>query len=287
MAATAESPFQYVERVPTAELDDVVEAMWFLRAPSPQRYEKILPLPYLHLIINLGEPYRILDHGGTRLARVVDGAFVSGIQSTYLINENPHLIHHVGVRIRPAGFGAFSATAVGSSSENATVVDAAALLPGITDLRETLALAPTPDAALTAVEQALVAWRRPEFSVDPALAAALALIDSDPTVTMAAVARAVDVTPKRLIGLFTRGCGITPKRYADVVRHFRFLGQVPDEPPFPTWSELSAAAGYYDQPHFIRAFTRCTGMTPREYLAAKREFAGSASSFLAMDSLPS
>lgn len=281
MTEAAETPFGYVERVPAAALVDVVEAMWFLRVPTPARYEKILPLPYVHLIINLGEPYRILDHGGTRVARVVDGAFVSGIQSTYLINENPALIHHVGVRIRPSGFGAFSPATVGSE-----VVDAAALLPHMPVLLDTLRDAPTPDAALTAVEQALAAWRRPEFTVDPGLDAALALIDSDPRLPIAAVARAVDVTPKRLIGLFTRGCGITPKRYADVVRHFRFLAQVPNEPPFPTWSQLSAAAGYYDQPHFIRAFTRFTGMTPREYLAAKREFAGSASSFLAMDSLP-
>ena len=274
------APFEYIERAPPPELAGLIESMWFLLGRLPQRYEKILPLPYVHLIINLGEPYRILDHGGTRVARLVEGAFVSGIQSTYLVNENPELLHHVGVRFRPGGLGAFSAVVPGSE-----VLDAAPLLPGATELRDAL-VASTPDAALTTTVQHLVRWLRPERRADATLQATLDIIAGDPSVPMATVAREVGVTPRGLIGHFTRGCGITPKRYAEVYRHFEFVRRVPDEPPFPTWAELSAAAGYYDQPHFHRAFVVFTGMTPREYLAAKQQNVGSADSFLTLDAVP-
>jgi AraC-like DNA-binding protein len=37
-----------------------------------------------------------------------------------------------------------------------------------------------------------------------------------------------------------------------------------------TWAEVAAELGYFDQPHFIRDFTRAIGMTPVAYAEACR-----------------
>lgn len=280
MAATAQGePLTYEERAPRPELSAIADRIWFLRGPSPQRYEKILPLPFIHLIVNLAEPYRILSHGTERSPQLVDGAFVSGIQPTYLFNENPAHLHHVGVQLRPTGLRAISTGHVGDA-----VMDASLLLNGTARLREWLLKSTSPAHAIDLLEDQLLSWLRPEWRPNPTLESAIELIHDDPGTRMATVAEAIGTTPKHLIDLFKAHCGITPKRYADVYRHFLFLRAIPDEPPFPTWAELVANAGYYDQPHFIRAFARFTGLTPRQYLESKARFDGATPSFLPADS---
>lgn len=258
-------PFEFIPRAPRAELTGIARRLWFLRGPSPQPREKILPMPFVHLIVNLGEPYRILAQGGTDVLQRVDGAFVSGIQSTWLLNENPAELHHVGVELAPTGLRALGAPAIGS-----VVVDAVDLLPSLVSLRQQLG-GLGPSDALDRFEAALVDAVDAGWQTPPAVAAALPILDSEPTVRIADVARRVGTSPKHLAALFRATVGLSPKRYADVVRHYLFLQAVPDTPPYPRWSDLVAGAGYYDQPHFIRTFARFTGMTPQHYLASKQQ----------------
>ncbi|MGB4778397.1 DUF6597 domain-containing transcriptional factor, partial [Microbacterium sp.] len=115
------------ERPAPPGLAGIVTRLWFLETPPPRRYEKILPLPYVHLIVALSEPYRIYDRRGE--ASVVPVAFVSGLQSEYLVIESPPLIRHVGIELTPTGLHALAPGAAARAAE--TVQDAAALLPAV------------------------------------------------------------------------------------------------------------------------------------------------------------
>ncbi len=256
--------FEFVSRVPRGELAGIGNRVWFVRGPSPSTHETILPLPFVHLIVNLGEPYRMLAQGGTEVLSHITGAFVSGIQSTWLLNENPPELHHVGIELAPAGLRALAGRAVGSE-----VVDASTLIPPLRGLPEELRIA-SPDAALERFESVLVSALAPGWRTPDTVVRTLAMIDENPTRRIAEMADEVGVSAKHLTAQFRSHVGITPKKYADVVRMSRFLSAVPDTPPFPGWSELVAVAGYYDQPHFIHSFTRMTGMTPQRYLESKR-----------------
>lgn len=271
-----DSPLTYVERSPSAPLNAIADAIWYLRGPSPQRFETILPLPFTHLIVNLADPYTVVRRGEERRDEIVRGPFISGIQSTFLVNENPADLEHVGVRLRASGLHALTTAVL-----NDRVVEAEPFLPGVIELGESFR-GMSPDASLEAFEAWLVSRIRPEWQPNPLVEATLDRIHSEPTVRMADLARELGTTPKTLIANVKRHCGLTPKRYADLYRHFEFVQAVPDAPPFPSWAEMVAQAGYYDQPHFIRVFAKFTGMTPRDYLRSKSQ-PGSAPSFLASE----
>jgi AraC-like DNA-binding protein len=267
-------PLIYVERAPTGALEGVVERAWFLRRPSPERFEKILPLPFVHLIVNLSEPYRVVEQGGDARDWTTPPVFASGIQTSYLVNENPLTLHHVGVALTPLGL-----EALGGDPRLAAdrVLDAEELLPGITGLRGVIQEIGDPDAAIDRLEAFLVERLVPGWRPDPRVLAAIAILARRPDRPIGGVAEELGVGHKTLIALFVRHCGVTPKRLAEVYRHVTFVNAIPDEPPLPTWAELAASAGYYDQPHFIRSFARLTGLTPRHYLEQKRSAYGAAS----------
>lgn len=272
----------YVERPPTADLAPFVTKLWYLRMPSPRRYERIVPLPFVHLIVNLSEPYRVLRCGDRVVGDTFATAFVSGLQTSYLINENPALLHHVGVEFHPHGISPF--TRMPATEIAGSVLDADAVLPGIGALRGS-SLALSPSEAIDLVESHLRGRARERPQPHPTVAEAVQLIAADPDRPIAAVAEGVGASHKTLISQFRRHLGVTPKAFADVYRHYRFLAELPTGPPMPTWTELVARAGYYDQPHFIRVFTRFTGMTPRSYLEAVRQFGSEHPSFVASDDI--
>jgi len=276
----------YRNRVPGGLLGDTEESLWYLRAPSPQRYERILPLPAIHLVVNLGEPYTVVRRGEHADGRTVEGPFVVGVQATSVVNLNPAELHHAGAQIRPERFGALSGVHVGQEIESAE-----ALIPGIDALAQTLAQAHAggevnPDAALDAVEAALTGLLRPEYRPDPLVDRAVAMMHERPDTPVNAMAAALGVSHKTLIAHVSRECGLTPKRLADVIRMHRFVTTIPQEPPLPTWSQLAAQAGYFDQPHFIRSFARMVGSTPREYLERQRRAEHWAPSFVPLEAAP-
>ena len=88
----------YLERPAPAGLEGIVSRLWLLETVPERRFEKILPLPSVHVILNLSEPYRLFDSAGQ--STLVSDAFVSGIQSEYLVIESPAVIHHVGAYTR-------------------------------------------------------------------------------------------------------------------------------------------------------------------------------------------
>lgn len=269
---------EYVELPPSAELTALVRRFWYLRAPSPLRFERILPMPFVHLIVNLGQPYRVLRRGDNPIGETFEGAFVSGLQTRYLVNENPRIIEHVGAELQPYALRALGATDPATLTD--TVQDADAVLPGIGRLRDAIGPAPLPVEAVTRLDADLRRRLRPQ-PPHAAVVAAVRLMAAEPERPIAGVARLCEVSHKTLIEQFKRHCGLTPKAYSDVYRFHRFLSALPQSGPMPSWTELLARAGYYDQPHFIRSFARFTGLTPRAYYDATREHGLEFPSFLA------
>lgn len=282
--AVSNDDAEYLERAPASDLAHLVTKLWYLRTPSPQQYERIVPLPFVHFIVNLSEPYRVLRRGDAAVDEAFAETFVSGLQTSYLINENPSVIHHVGVEFHPYGIGPFTTLPVAELAGR--VHDGNAVLPGIGRLRVVVNGLPATEA-LNLVEAELRRRLRPGVHPHAAVVAAVRMIADDPDQPIAAIAERSGASHKTLIAQFHRHCGVAPKVFADVYRHFRFLGELPADGQMPTWTELVARAGYYDQPHFIRVFTRFTGMTPRVYLETVRRFGAEHPSFVAFDDVHS
>ncbi|MBJ8345995.1 helix-turn-helix domain-containing protein [Antrihabitans sp. YC2-6] len=250
----------YFERPPCDALAPFVRKLWHLKGPRPARYEKILPLPFVHFIVNLSDPYWVVGDDGARRQEFA-GGFVSGIQPRYLVIEDPAQLVHVGVEFEPYGIRGFSA--LPTAALTTAVHGSAEVFPGSATLRPELIGLPGP-AACDRLEAFLL--DRGVSAPDPVVVEVCRRIDAEADIDISALAADVNTGHRRLIQLFREHCGITPKAYADVVRFHRFLRELPLDGSRQTWTDLIAPSSYYDQSHFIHTFKRFTGFTPRRYL---------------------
>lgn len=270
----------FEERPAPPGLEGIVSRLWFLEMPRNQRFEKILPLPYVHVIINLSAPYAIWNRAGQPTP--VSDAFVSGLQSEYLLIESPPQIRHVGAELTPAGLHALAPTAAARSA--ARVQDAVGILPGIPDLIDGLTHDTAPTAALDAIAGYLE--RAIAHEPDHLVVAALDAIDRDPDAPISIIARTLGVSHRTLVTHFRTVTGTTPKQHAQVLRFHRFVDSVQDAGTGPDWANLAAESGYADQPHVIRAFRRFSGWTPTEYHRLVSEYGPQAAHFVPLAQIP-
>lgn len=270
----------FEERSAPPGLKRVVSRLWFLEMPRNQRFEKILPLPYVHVIINLSAPYAIWSRAGHPTP--VTSAFVSGLQAEYLLIESPPEIRHVGAELTPVGLHTLAPTAAAGSARR--VQDALGILPGIADLVDIL----TPDTSATAALDAMTDYveRAVTHEPDEIVVATLDEIERDPDAPIGAIARTLGISHRTLIAHFRAVTGTTPKQHAQVLRFHRFVDSVQDAGSVPDWASLAAESGYADQPHVIRAFRRFSGWTPTEYHRLASEYGPQAAHFVPLEQIP-
>lgn len=278
----------FEERPAPHGLEQLVSRMWFLEVPRVRRFEKILPLPFVHLIVNLSDPYAVFDRSGT--ATNVGDAFISGIQTEYLVIESPPLIRHVGVELLPAGLAAV--TDSGGPQVAARVQDARPLVPGLRGLVDDLAprAGGGPAGAGLALDRMtdLLVSRHTALSdsqrqPDPVVTSALASLDEDPSSAIGDLAHGV--SERTLLARFRAATGVSPKTYAQVVRFHRMVTGLADDGG-GAWADKATGHGYYDQAHVIRAFRRFCGWTPTEYARRVAEFGSDAALFVPLDEVP-
>lgn len=276
----------YEECPAPARLQPYVSHFWFVRGAPTAKYEKILPGPSAHLILNLSSPYRLIypvaemPERGARERRATEVAvgFYSGVQRSYLISENPPQLFNIGAVLEPYGIAAL--TVAPPSQLQGTVQDTDGFLPGFSALRDGLADA-DPAAAFEALDGFLTS--RLHGGVDDRTRAAVALL-AEEDIPVGELAHRLGISPSTLQRIMIRDCGITPKTYADVCRFYRFVNAAAQLPAgSSSGGELLALADYYDQPHLIRTFRRFSGFTPSEYLRLIRQHGPEYATFVPLE----
>jgi AraC-like DNA-binding protein len=256
MEFTKGGPVEYAQREARGELAAAVRSMWFIRGPSPARFERIFPMTDVHLIVNLAErPYRVLDAADAPW-RVLGAGFSSGLRSRFVVSENPDPIANAGAVVRADGLRALGLDPerlAGRVSSQPWLDGVAALGPDV-----------NADEVLDALEALLVGMLRPDRAPDPLVHDAIERLEANPTQPIAPLATAHGIGHPGFVARFRRATGITPKRYAELVRFHRLIDAMPVAGT-ASWSDLAVEAGYYDQSHVIRDVKRFTGFTPADY----------------------
>jgi AraC-like DNA-binding protein len=122
----------------------------------------------------------------------------------------------------------------------------------------------SPTTRIAHFERFLTEISDPDWRTDSLAMRAIAAIEqSAGTIRIAALARALGSSQDALEKRFRRVVGASPKRYASIVR-FRRAIDVANQGRSLT--EVSLAAGYADQSHFIREFRHVTGEAPRRFI---------------------
>ncbi|HEX5827600.1 MAG TPA: AraC family transcriptional regulator [Candidatus Limnocylindrales bacterium] len=263
-------PFDFRMRVLEGPLSRAVASAWYARGTIPYRREKVAPTGSTVAVIVLGDPI-IETPGGPHAVPVrTDTGFLIGPHDRPVTNEPTGETFAVGIVTTPVGCRA----ALGI--EPAPLAgDVVALLPAWAPgraLRETLAAEADPEAMLDLVMAHL------EGALDLAVPgldrceAAVAMLEADPARPIADIAAEAGVSHGHLDREFTRLVGLSPRRLARLLRVERLLAAV-DPAGEPRWADLAATLGWTDQSHLIRDVKRHTGVTPSQYLAARRSFA--------------
>jgi len=137
----------------------------------------------------------------------------------------------------------------------------------IRQLEERLALSSSGQLRVELVETYLLNLLRPERA-DPLVRHSLErLKQTSGRLPIRELARQLFISPRQFEKRFRRSVGCTPKRWAAILR-LRDAAQL--LPGAASVSDVALNLGYYDQPHFQRAFKTFSGQTPAQYRARHR-----------------
>jgi methylphosphotriester-DNA--protein-cysteine methyltransferase len=243
----------------------LVERIWYSRGTAALPRKRIFPNGTLELLVNLGEPMRLI--AGTGADRFARGS-LSGLQSGPIVIEMSASHETLGMRLRPAGAYALLALPLHALSD--ATVDLHDLVG-----RASAELIERCHGAAT-VEQRFAcaaAWLRGRLAQarqhDPAVAWSVRQIEANGGgVSIAALREHTGFSKSRLAAAFREQIGFTPKHYARILRFRGLLAQLHGgRAPLV---DAAVDAGFFDQPHMTAEFRAFTGMTPRAFLCAAR-----------------
>jgi AraC-like DNA-binding protein len=257
--------WEFARWQPAAPLQCYIADLWHMRSEGSYTRERLLPRAHMDLLINLGEPHRLVSSDRDRPSRVYARAWIAGLQDTYLDIESPSHPWLMGIRFKPSGpLGLLRAPLADLTNQ---VVDLDLILgPSVERLRQRLVEAPALEARFELLERYVLdrigPARTPRAEVGYALRR---LSGSRGAVRMRTLAQETGISQKHLIDLFREQVGMAPKRYARIVR----LNALLKEMSSSSWADLAARFGYYDQAHFVRDFREFSGTTPTGFLRAR------------------
>jgi AraC-like DNA-binding protein len=211
-------------------------------------------------------PLRILPDGGCDLIWIGDDLLVAGPDSrARMVVREPGTSEACGVRFVP---GAARAALGWSGASLADSVRPAREVLGAEvagRLAEQLAATPASERPTVLTEWASgfdrAVDRRP-----PVVAAAVAMVASDPSVRVGALADRLGYSDRQLRRLMLQEVGYGPKRLARILRLLRTVRRAAAEPAV-TLAELAALEHFVDQAHLCHECRALAGTTASELLA--------------------
>lgn len=243
----------------------LVDRLWYSEGTTALPRKRIFPNGMIELLLNLGEPMRLVEGAGAELfAR----GSLSGLHSGPIVIEMGASYATLGIRLRPAGAYALLARPLHDVSDY--TVDLHDLVGGAA-----AELAERCHDAVTVAERfaRAAAWLHDRLQrargVDPAVAWSMQRLEhSAGEVPIAELRERTGWSKTRLASAFREQIGFTPKHYARILRFRRLLALLHGGET--ALIDAALEAGYYDQPHMSGEFRAFTGMTPRAFIAAQR-----------------
>ncbi len=221
--------------------------------------ERILPTGQVHLMFNLDEDeFRTYSGPDCASVHCTDGAVLAGPHGRSTAIDTREQRRLIAVEFKLGGAAAFLRMPISEACDQ--VVELDNVWGGDGGLLERLCEAPTPIDKFRVLEAVLL--KRLVRPCDPAIAAAISLLDSG--VSVAEARSRVGLLPKTFVRRFREQVGLAPKRFSRVRRLQSIVGAVL-RPATVDWCMVAAEHGYTDQAHFIHDFRDLAGITPTAY----------------------
>ncbi|MGC3953836.1 MAG: helix-turn-helix domain-containing protein [Propionicimonas sp.] len=261
---------EYVSKAPGPPLDGLVDDLYYLAGVPPYSRLMLPAAPAPLLIVNLGAPFLI--RAGTDVAAVEypDGCVVTTPTRAWEFGY-PTPTRSVGVHFKPWGLAPFLTLPAAELCDRPATVEQIWGQPGIAELRHRLTLANEPHEMLRLLEEELVHRLRTISGLDVVRQVSSAIAETGGAVPISDLGMAARVSSTYLAKRFKEIIGVTPKRLARSYRFTITVLAINVAAPVD-WGDVAAAAGYFDQAHFVREFREFTGLTPTRYVELRRRF---------------
>lgn len=246
-------------------LSGLVDHLWAYDGASTHRRKRVFPNGRVELLLNFGEPYRVVEGAATELRW---SGWLSGPQAGPMVVEQPTYQHVVGVRLRPAGARAIVARPMcevaGLSVDLANLVG-----PAAGELVERCHEASSVAQRFRIVAEWIGRCVLRANGPDEVVAWAVAQLDATGgTIPIAALRERTGLSKTRLVQVFRDQVGLAPKLYGRVVRFHQTLG-VLQSAAAGRLTDVALDARFCDQPHMNAEFRALGGVTPLEFLALR------------------
>lgn len=246
---------------PDNELKEVVDYMWFHEEETINA--SVITLPFMHqeLIINFGEKFSV-QAGNTQFNYTKSGA-ISGLWQQQMKTLVAGKYSAIGIMLKPHGlhnlFGINAATLTqpqplynfwGMATQNA-----------IAQIEQE----PTPSQKIKVLEKLLLTTAQPTHTNSLVMEFAQQ-VQQDPLQKgrQKSYLSGKHFSQKKFIQQFGATFGLTPQKYLQLKQVNEAITQIAAQPHIPL-VQIAVNCGFYDQAHFIRIFTRYTGIMPLAY----------------------
>jgi AraC-like DNA-binding protein len=258
----------YLQHIPHAPLNAYVDDLYYLDGPAPYARLKILPMPSLHLIINLGDGCRVYtpDHAEPVARRI--GSCCVGLWSTHYVVEYPATMRLYGIHFKPGGAHPFLHMPL-SELHNEIVSLDAIWGQEAGEIHQRLHDAPTIAAGFALLEGSLLSHLDETSRLDMVRFAIAEIARQHGAVPIRGLSDAMGISQNHLSTQFKRIAGVPPKQIARLYRFAHILRSI-DPGKTVDWTEIAHEARFYDQSHFNKEFTAFTGLSPTCYLQLRR-----------------
>lgn len=254
----------YQLRPPAPALARHVEHYWFVTTPDGQPVDlrvEVFVDCRADLIVNFGAPYTREVIGGERVA--YDRSNLDAQRLVPIRIAQRGLVRIAGVRFRLGGLGPFSRAPLVPFT-NQTPAPSAVLGEEAVALEQALGATHDVDEQARLLDRFLLGRLERSEGLATFERGLGLLVERDGLARVDEVAIAAGVSERQLARLFARYLGVPPKTAARVLR-FQSTMRALMRDPGCALAEVAAAAGYFDQAHFIKDFRRMTGGLPRGY----------------------
>jgi len=252
---------------PPAHLEPFVDCIWILVAPkgdSEPEPEIVLPDGKTELVVHFGDTFLKLEGGSyERQARVL----MSGQLTERIMLKPTGEVGVVSIRFKAAGAARFFDVPYEEIVDR--VVDFAEFEPAFSAaIHKRIARAGSHDERLAAMVAVLEERLTQESKEDIFVRQACQyIVRSEGEYSVQELVRLIGFSERQLERKFKRQVGITPKILSRLMRFQKFLAMAREANTL-TLADAATACGYYDQSHFIRDFTKFSGMSPMKYLSS-------------------
>ncbi|MEM7028766.1 MAG: AraC family transcriptional regulator [Chloroflexota bacterium] len=263
----------YTMHTPQPPLTQFVDCFWFVSGTTHYKQEKVLPGTSIDLMFNLGAYHKVYDNADTARSTTYQDAWISGLQTDYIMMEAVAETEMYGIRFKPGGAYPFFQMPIAAFRNQVVEMDS---VWGhlVAEIREQLAVVDTLQQRFAVLEQILLRKLRQDlYGLDAVQFAVQAITQLDHFSSVKALSEQMGLSQKHLIDQFHKMVGLSPKQFARIVKFNQVLQAIDATKPV-NWAEIALDCHYYDQAHFNRDFKAFCGFSPSTYLALRKKFWG-------------